>query len=181
MRLTQENTIAVVIDFQAKLMPFIHEHQELIRRSSNLIEGLALLDIPLITTEQYTKGLGSTVEEIKNALGNHYQPIEKDTFSCVKNAEFLDAIRALGRKNVIVLGIEAHICVQQTVLDLIDLNFNPIVASDCISSRQINDKKFALKRMTKHGAFGGTYESILMELLVGSSHPNFKAISKIIK
>lgn len=181
MNLSTNDTIAIVIDIQSKLVPFIADAESLRNNNIRLIKGLRELEIPIIVTEQYPRGLGTTDEQIQTALSDDYRPIIKDTFSCVRNEEFLKALNSFGKKNIIVVGIEAHICVMQTVIDLVSSGYNPIVAADCISSRSLNDKKYAIKRMIKENAWIGTYESMLMELTVGSYNPKFKAISSIIK
>lgn len=181
MYLTTENTIALIIDIQAKLLPFIDGSESLVGSNVRLIKGIASLDIPIIVTEQYPKGLGATDEAIQAALGENYKPIEKDTFSCWGCQEFVEKIKSYGRKNVIISGIETHICVMQTVRDLSANGFCPIVACDCVSSRKAFDKKYGIKRMMQENAIVGTYESILMELTLGSKNPKFKEISNIIK
>lgn len=181
MKLTAENSVALIIDIQSKLLPYIFESEKLIESNIRLINGLHLLNIPIIVTEQYPKGLGETDSSIKDALSNDYQPIIKDTFSCIGCETFLDKIKEIGKKNVIVTGIETHICVMQTVRDLIANDFNPFVVVDCVSSRKVHDKQYGLERMFREGAFPATYESVLMEIANTSKHPNFKELSKIIK
>lgn len=181
MVLTPDNSIGLIIDIQSKLLPYIYQNEELINNNERLISGLKLLGIPIIITEQYPKGLGTTADRLIEVLGEDYKPIEKDTFSCLGCNEVLETLRQSRRKNVIITGIEAHICVMQTVRDLIANDFNPFVVADCVSSRKLFDKKYGLKRMFREGAFPGTYESVLMEITNTSKHPKFREISKIIK
>ena len=110
-----------------------------------------------------------------------YQPIEKMSFSCCDNPEFMTALEATGRKNVIVIGIESHVCVLQTVIDLIERDYNPIVIEDCVSSRNLNDKIIAIERMSSEGAIISSCESILFELCRYSGTDEFKRMSKIVK
>lgn len=181
MFLNIDNSIALIIDIQSKLLPHIYKNELLIESNVRLIKGLKLLGVPIIITEQYPKGLGETDKSVIEALGDAYQPIIKDTFSCFGCETFIDKLKQLGRKNVIVTGIETHICVMQTVRDLIANDFNPFIVADCVSSRKKHDKKYGLKRMFREGALPATYESVLMEIAHTSKHPDFKELSKIIK
>jgi nicotinamidase-related amidase len=180
MRILIENTIAVVIDLQSRLIPSISDNQGLIDNTIKLITGLKALDIPIIVTEQYSRGLGSTINSIKEVLSELYLPIEKMSFSCCDNELFMSKLNN-SFKNIIVFGIEAHVCVLQTTIDLIEKKLQPIVIQDCMSSRNPNDKLIALERMKSEGAIISGYESILFELLRYSSNATFKIISKIVK
>lgn len=178
MVLTPDNSIALIIDIQSKLLPYIYQNDELINNNARLINGLKLLEVPIIITEQYPKGLGTTSERLIEVLCDAYKPIEKDTFSCLGCDEVLNRLRQSRRKNVIITGIEAHICVMQTVRDLIASDFNPFVVADCISSRKLYDKEYGLKRMLREGAFPSTYESVLMEITHTSKHQSSKKYQK---
>jgi len=180
MRIKRENTIALIIDVQQKLYPFIHENEKLTDKLIRLIQGLNVLGIELIITEQYSKGLGNTIQEIQGALGL-YNHIEKMSFSCCGLDEFNDTLKDKDKKNVIIAGIESHVCVLQTVIDLINDGYQPILIEDCVSSRNQNDKRIAVERMRQEGAIISTCESILFELLELSGTDEFKAISKIVK
>ena len=180
MRIRKEETAALVIDFQEKLFPFIHDTGNLTKNTVRLIQGLKALGIKLTVTEQYSKGLGHTVEPIKQALGD-YIPIEKTTFSSCGSDEVCAYLRNPEAKNIIVFGIESHVCVLQTTIDLIHMGYRPVLIEDCISSRNPNDKRIAVERMRSEGAVISTYESILFELCEISGTDTFKAISKIVK
>jgi nicotinamidase-related amidase len=179
MKIKKENTALLIIDMQEKLLPAIENLDELIKNCEILIKGCKILDIPIICTEQYRKGLGETNKIIAEQLSN-IKPIEKREFSCIENSEIKSKLETLGKRYIIVAGIEAHICVQQTVLDLMDEDFKPIVIANCISSRKAIDKKFALKRLRDYGADITTYEAILFEMLVTSTAAEFKQISQAI-
>jgi len=181
MRIKLEDSLLLIIDVQEKLFTHISNNRTLLENTIKLIKGIKVLNLPIIVTEQYTKGLGSTLEEIKSELGNEYKPYEKMTFSCCKEEIFLDRLSKINRKNIIICGIETHVCVLQTVVDLLGSGFNPIVVEDCVSSRKENDKNIAIKRMYKENAIITTYESILLELCVKAGTETFKLISKIIK
>ena len=178
--LTTENTLVLAIDFQARMMPSINDNVELARKAAIFIEGCRILGVPIITTQQYTKGLGETIPEVAKALGE-FEPVDKITFSCCGNEEFREKISQSGRKNVMVTGVEAHICVQQTVFDLISAGYYVYVIADCIGSRYETDRHYAEKLMEKAGAVFTTSESALFEMLYSADHPKRKEISNLVK
>ena len=178
--LSIENTLLLVVDIQVRLMPVIHDNEELEKKCGIFIKGCRLLDVPVLTMQQYTKGLGETMPSLKNALGE-FEPVEKITFSCYGDSEFVEKLRESGKKNILVIGIEAHICVQQTVLDLLENGYNVYVIADCVGSRFETDKHYAEKRMRHAGAIITTTESVLFELLKRADHPKRKEISGLIK
>ncbi|MBI5403315.1 MAG: hydrolase [Ignavibacteriae bacterium] len=180
MRIRKEDTIAVVIDVQKRLYPFISGNEKLTENIVKLIKGLKAIGIEILVTTQYVKGLGDTIEPVKVALGE-YTHMEKISFSCCGDDNFISAVKKSGKKNVIVCGIESHVCVLQTVIDLLEKGYRPVLIEDCVSSRSLNDKKIAVERMRQEGALISTYESILFELLEISGTVTFKEISKIVK
>lgn len=180
MRILQEESAALVIDIQERLFPFIYENESLTRNVAILIQGLKALQVPLMVTEQYTKGLGPTIAPLRSVLGDE-SVTEKQSFSCCDEPEIMKRIHSTGKKNIIICGIESHVCVLQTVIDLLELGFMPVVVEDCISSRRLNDKQMAVNRMRRAGAVVTTCESILFELLRYSGTAEFKAISKLVK
>lgn len=190
LRLKKEDTVLVGIDFQERLMPAMKSNEELEAAAVKLVKGCRILGVPVIMTQQYTKGLGATVAAIAEAMTEpigedagaaEFHPIEKTSFSAMGEPEFVAALSKLGRKTVIIAGIEAHVCVQQTVIDLLEKGYTVFVANDCISSRSNTDKKYSQRRMGEAGAVGTTYESILFELLGGAKEPGFKQISALVK
>lgn len=180
MRIKPKNVAGLVIDFQEKLYPSIHEHEKLSRNVPILLDGLKVLEIPIFVTEQYVKGLGPTVPEISRSIEG-IDRIEKASFSCCDEPRFMLELANSGKDYVLVCGIESHVCVLQTVIDLKQHGYHPIVVEDCISSRKENDKKMALVRMQQEGVIITTYEAILFELLRYSGGDTFKAISKLVK
>lgn len=180
MRILKENTAALIIDIQEKLFPHIDQHAALEKNTKILIEGLKAIEIPLLITQQYTKGLGTTIASLQESIGE-IEHIEKMAFSCCDDENFMVELHKLNKKNVIVAGIEAHVCVLQTTIDLVENGFTPIVIADCISSRNANNKNIALERMQKEGAIISSYESILFELCRYSGNETFKTISKLVK
>lgn len=178
----RENTILVGIDFQEKIMPAMRKHEELEETTIKLIEGCKVLGIPMIFTQQYTKGLGMTNEKIRKAVTDgEFEWIEKKTFSAVGTPEFLDTLRSEGKKTVLMTGIESHVCVLQTALELVEKGFDVYYVVDCVSSRSKTDKKYALRRAEQAGIKLTTMEAVLFELLVGANCPGFKEISGIVK
>ena len=178
--LSTDNTLLLLIDFQTRLMPAIDHHEELAEKAETMIRGCRMLDVPILTTQQYTKGLGDTLPALKNALGE-FREIEKITFSCYRNPEFIAKLEETGRKNIVVTGIEAHICVQQTVLDLLENGYSVYVIADCIGSRSAKDLACAEIRMQQAGAVITTMESVLFEFMVSADHPKRKEISNLVK
>ena len=176
MRIERENTVALVIDYQEKLVPVMDEKERLIQNSSILLAGLKYLGVPMIVTQQYTKGLGITVQEIRDAMESD-DYIDKISFTAFDSVK--EQIR--DKKFVIVCGIEAHICVLQTVIDLVEAGFVPLLVEDCISSRKPNDKEVAIRRMLEEGAIVTTYESLLFELLKIAGTEESKRIQRLIK
>ncbi|NLP35637.1 MAG: hydrolase [Clostridiales bacterium] len=181
MRILAEDTMAIVIDFQERLMPVIRNHEQLIHNSEILMKGLKVLGVPMLVTQQYTKGLGMSVEPITAVFGDEFTYYDKTTFSCLDDENIRKAVEGMGKKNVIVCGAEAHICVLQTVIDLIDMGYNVILVEDCIGSRKEKDYETALRRAMVEGAIPATYESILYELTRVSKTDKFKEISRLTK
>jgi isochorismate hydrolase len=136
--------------------------------------------VPLIVTQQYTKGLGTTIAPLMELLAGN-PPMEKQAFSCCDDLAVMKAISNIDKKFIIITGIESHVCVLQTAVDLLERGFIPVIAEDCVSSRKLNDKAMALYRMRRLGAIITTYESVLFELLRYSGTEEFKAISKLVK
>ena len=180
MRITRDNTIAVLVDIQERLFPHIHGHEQLQDNVTKLISGLQILQVPFIITEQYPKGLGKTIEPLASLFCG-VKPVEKLAFSCCDEPEFMGKIQAAGLKNVLLCGIETHVCVLQTAMDLKAAGFQPVVVEDCVSSRKPGDKEIALKRLLQEGTLFTSYESILFELCQIAGTDEFKAISKLVK
>jgi nicotinamidase-related amidase len=180
MRIERDNSIGLVIDIQERLVPVMNSKDFFLENTGRLIIGLQELNIPLLVTQQYTKGLGETVSEISTLI-NQLNPIEKSSFSCYDEPVFVKALENTGVKNVIICGIESHVCVLQTAIDLKTAGFNPVVVFDCISSRTKQNMKLAIERFRYEGIIVASCESILFELTRGASDPAFKAISKLLK
>ena len=138
------------------------------------------MGIPVVVTQQYTKGLGMTIPPVAEAIGDSAY-FEKTSFSAFGCPEFVEAFEAAGRRTVLVTGTETHICVEQTTKDLLERGYTVFIVADCVASRTAANRDLALRRMENAGAVITNYESVLYELLGGSYAPEFKAISKIVK
>jgi nicotinamidase-related amidase len=180
MRILQNEAVTIIVDIQEKLLPHIHDGEKILKNCQKLIEGLQILSVPFIITQQYTKGLGSTVLPVVQ-LFPEFNFIEKNTFSCFEEPGFRERVVSLNKQNVIICGIEAHVCVLQTCLDLLEGGFIPVIVEDCISSRKLNDKLIAVERMRQEGARITTMESLLFELTRKAGNDQFKSISRIVK
>ncbi len=180
MRILRNNTIALIVDVQERLFPHILEHEILEKNIIILIRGLKALNIPIVVTEQYKKGLGPTILSLHESLGD-FHAYEKMCFSCYDESSIKSKIESFKPRTVILTGVEAHVCVLQTCIDLIESGYVPVVVEDCVSSRKPNDKKIAIERMRRDGAIITSYESILFELARISGTDEFKVISKLVK
>ncbi len=180
MRIDRENTIAIIIDIQERLFPYISEKERLEQNMVVLSSALQILKIPIIVTEQYRKGLGPTIQSIQASFSKFFF-MEKMSFSCCDDVEIMKIIKAYNPKNVLIAGIESHVCVLQTALDLLKNNFNAVIIEDCVSSRKLNDKNIAIKRLGFEGATISTYESVIFELMRFSGTDEFKNVSRLLK
>jgi nicotinamidase-related amidase len=178
--LKAEKTCLLIIDIQKRILPVIKDYELVVESTLKLIKGFKAMDLPVYYTEQYPKGLGPTEEQIVNELDG-IKPIEKMTFSCSGAGELFNIFNAKNHSQIVVCGIESHVCVQQTVLDLIENGFQVDLAADAVSSRKEKDYNIALSRMRDHGTEVTTTESILFELLNVCGTDVFKQVSKIVK
>lgn len=175
-----EDTVLVLIDFQERLFPVMHEKEKLLGNVLKLIRGARVLEIPILITEQYPKGLGPTLPEIKGLLPD-IKPVEKTCFNCCDEGEFCRSLEVLKRKQVLIAGIEAHICVYQTAAALSRDGYQVEVVGDCVSSREPENRLVALFRLGAGGISPTTVEMALFELLKMASGDKFKQISNIVK
>ena len=180
MRIIKELSLGLVIDVQERLFPVIYNKESLERNLTVLIEGLRILKIPVLVTEQYKKGLGETIESINSLLVDAVHS-EKIAFSCCDEPSVVEQIEISKKRFVIIAGIESHICVLQTAIDLKERGYIPVVIEDCVGSRKENDKKVAVERMKQEGVIVSTYESVLFELCRYAGSESFKSISKLVK
>jgi len=155
---------AILIDVQEKLFPVMSNKDELLKKTVALVKGLQLLNIPLIVSEQYPEGLGETKSELKRQISDTANFYTKSTFSCLEEERVLKNILVNKRNQVIVFGIETHICVLQTCIDLIKKGHEVCVVVDACASRNVLDKNVAIERLKQEGVFVTSVESILFEL-----------------
>jgi len=178
--LRKDDTLLVIVDIQTKLLNVIFEKERLVSACRKLIQAARLLDVPMVMTEQYPKGMGPTDPQIMEILED-VAAIEKLSFSCCGAEDFNQKIAGLARKQIVVAGIEAHVCVLQTVHDLLHRGYSVYVPYDAVSSRKESDYANALDRMRDVGAVIGSVESAVFELLEKAGTPVFKRVSKLIK
>ncbi len=176
--LNRESAALLVIDVQDRINAVMADQSHL-ARIEVLVEACHGLDVPVLASEQYPQGLGPTVESVATALGQ--TPPGKLTFSCARDDDLRKAITDCGRRQIIVTGIETHVCVLQTAVDLINDGYEVHVPHDAVNSRRATDKEWALHRMAAAGAVITSSESALFELLERCDTSNFKAVAKLIK
>ncbi len=179
--LRKDNTLLLMIDVQEKLMPAMAGKDEIENNISRLIRGCKVHNLPIIYTVQYPKGLGNTLESIEKELDG-IDPIEKLEFSCFQNEDFLNELKKYNNiENILVCGIEGHVCVNQTCHDALEYGYKAHVVIDAVSSRKVYDYQYALDKMKMSGVLPTTVECALFELTHKSKTPEFKEISNIAK
>jgi nicotinamidase-related amidase len=180
-KLEAEKAVLVVIDVQARLVPSMPQDVYLRLRDtiSMLVNGVGLLGVPVVTTEQYPQGIGHTVPELADACKEAL--IEKVSFGCCGEPDFLAALKKLGRSQVIITGMEAHVCVYQTVLGLLEEGYNVHLVRDAICSRNKIDYLTAVAGADKAGAVVTSAETVLFQMMQKSTHEQFRAVSKLVK
>lgn len=178
--LTKDNSILLIVDIQERLAVVMKEKEKVAANSLHLIEAAKLLQMPVVFTEQYPKGLGPTISEIKEALLN-CQPIEKITFSCCGEPSFLKTLSFTGKKKIILIGMETHICVLQTCLGLLKEGYDVHVVNDAVCSRCKDNFKTGIEFMREAGAVITCTETVLFQLLERAGTEEFNIISKRIK
>jgi len=178
-RLVAADSMLLVVDVQDKLLAAIPEAGALVRDITFLAKAAKLLAVPVIGTEQYPKGLGPTAADVLPLLSQ--PPLAKMAFSCLGSEPFADLLTTLTARQVVVVGIEAHVCVLQTVLDLIAAGREVFLPADAVRSRRPTDRETALRRCERAGAVLTTVETVAFEWLRGADHPSFKAVSQLVK
>lgn len=177
--LDKKDSLLVIIDVQERLVAAL-DKDIVVRRASRLAEAAKILEIPTIVTEQYPKGLGSTVAPLKSRLAPNTPIIEKTAFSALKEPKFLEKLESYGKKQIIICGIETHVCVHQTTADLLSEVYEVYVAKDACASRSKYEFKEGIDRMQSNGANISTVEIILFEWLKSARNPKFKEVQALI-
>ncbi|MGH7891949.1 MAG: hydrolase [Thermodesulfobacteriota bacterium] len=181
--LKKEDTSIVVVDMQEKLMSAMPdvESELAVKNVKILLEAAKILDMPMHVTEQYPKGLGPTISNIKESVGEGFHPVEKLVFSCARSPEFMDALKDHGRSSVLLCGVETHVCVLQTAIDLVNDGYHVYVPADAVVSRKELDWEKGIALMDKAGAVIGTTEAFLFQLLERAGTDEFRQISKLVR
>ncbi len=170
----EKRTLVMIIDHQEKLLPHIFQHETILQKTCQLVRFCKMLSLPTIVTEQYPQGLGPTVPLIAELFDANVPILRKTSFSCMRNDDTSRAVRESGRACVVVSGIETHICVGQTVCDLLSASYSVYVLSDCVGSRAPLDHEMGLRKMHDAGAVISTLEAFMYEALGSCKHPMFK-------
>lgn len=180
-KLAPEETALLVCDVQERFRPVISGFPAVIDTSRRMLRAAAALKLPVIVTEQYPKALGSTVEELQGLIPEGSPVVAKTKFSmCTEEVDA--AFQALpGVKKVLIVGIETHVCVLQTSLDLLERGYEVHVLVDGVSSQRLGDRSVALQRLAQAGAFLATSEMAMFQMMVNTAHPAFKAVSALCK
>ena len=174
-------TAAIIVDVQEKLMTAMYNREMVEENVNRLVGGLKLLEVPMIVTQQYTKGIGMTIPSVIETIGEGFSYMEKTSFGVFGDEAIKEAVNGLGKKNVIVCGTETHVCVLQTCIQLKEAGYQPIMVVDACGSRHEIDRLFGIERAKQEGVIITTYEALLFELMGGSTCPVFRQISKIVK
>ena len=178
--LNTENAVLVIVDVQGKLAQMMHDRETLFANLQRMVRGAQLLDLPIVWVEQIPEKLGATIREISDLLPD-YQPIRKACFSCVGEPAFVGALQASGRRQVLLVGIEAHVCVYQTAIDLLERGYEVEVISDAVGSRIASNRGVGVDRMARAGARISSTEMALFELLGTAEHPRFREVQAVFK
>lgn len=173
------NSVFLAIDIQEKLVKMLND-DSVANEAFKLLKTAEILNVPTVITEQYPKGLGTTVDEIKSCSANAFY-FEKTYFSALKDSVIKEKIKSFNRKQIILFGIETHICVLQTAVDLLNDGYEVFIVKSACGSRSSDNKETALKRLSDLNAQIVTTEMVIFELLETSKHPNFKEVQALIK
>lgn len=180
-RISRKNTLLLVVDVQEAFRPAIRDFDKIIEKCTILVQGLQSLEVPILVSEQVPGKLGETVQELRSILHSSVQFGKKHTFSCCGTKETDPRSVFPGMDQVILCGVETHVCVQQTALDLIERGMKVVIPADATGSRFPVDRDYALQRLATIGCVITTTESLLFELLTSSDNEHFKQISRLVK
>lgn len=175
------NTVCVVVDIQAKLLPAMNDPELVLNRAQMLVKGMNELNVPVLVTEQYPQGLGNTVPEMSELFTENTKIFAKKSFSCFGEEAFAQAVDIQKTPVMVICGIESHVCVAQTALDALNRGFKVFVASDAVNSRKQSDVDTALNMLRSAGCTVASAEAILFMLLRSAEHASFKTISKMVR
>lgn len=176
-----DDAVLLIVDIQEKFMPVIYESNRVKEKTLIMIETARLLSIPIVVTEQYPKGLGNTVSAIVQAVPSNAVILAKTAFGCAGDTAVKKYLESLNRRQVMVTGIETHVCVNQTVHQLLDAGYEPHLIEDALSSRSPDRARIGLEKMIQSGAVPSCVEIAVFELLRDATHPAFKQVHRLIK
>jgi nicotinamidase-related amidase len=179
--LNRKNTALIVVDIQEAFRGAIPEFEQIVVQTALAVQGFQILDLPIIVTEQYPKGLGKTAREIVEVLPEGFEFVEKTAFSSCGSAVFLEKLKQSGAKQIVLAGLETHICVNQTAHDLLNENFEVHILQDCVASRSAQNKAIALQKLHANGVIPSCVVMALFELMRDAKHEKFKEIQKLVK
>ena len=179
--LRREETLLVVVDIQDSLLRVIHDRERLIANSVLLIEAAKILGVPILATTQYAARLGGVAPEIASHLPESVLPLDKLSFSCAGSLEFQSALAASQRRQILLCGMETHICIAQTALDLVANGYQVHVAADAVSSRTMEKHKLGMERIRDSAVLPCAAEAAVYELLQQAGTSEFKAILRLVK
>ena len=180
--LDRNTTLLIIIDMQEPFLSVIHERVRLTENVQLLAQAAAVLNIPVLSTVQYAERMGGIVPEIAEVLPqNAPKPVDKLDFSCARSEEFMAQVMATGRRQILLCGVETHICVSQTALDLVHHGYQVHVAADAVSSRTLEKHKLGMERMRDNAILPYAAEAAVYELLGAAGSPEFKSILKLVK
>ena len=174
----RNHTVLIIVDVQGNLAQLMDNREIVFENIQKVIKGCQVLDIPMILTEQIN--LGPTISEIKDLMPD-IRPIIKESFSCCGNQAFMAALTSLNRKQILLAGIETHVCVYNTAMDLLDLGYEVQIAADAVSSRTASNREIALQKMTDSGVAWTSTEMVLFELLKTAADSKLRDIIRIVK
>lgn len=178
--LNVDHTALVLIDVQGRLARAMHDSEPLISRIRCLIQGLQALEVPVVWVEQYPEGLGPTIPEVADLLTGQ-SPISKLSFGCGESREVMAEIERLGRRQLLLCGIESHVCVYQSAAQFLNQEYEVQVVADAVSARTTHNHQLGLNRMASLGAHITSVEMVLFELMGRCDHPQFKTLLKLVK
>jgi nicotinamidase-related amidase len=181
-RLSPENSLLVVIDVQERLLPAVQNQQQILFNVRRLLEGARLLNVPVIVSEQYPQGLGSTVKELTSFIPAGTAVLSKKSFSIYDDERVRTEIDSREKSQIILCGIESHVCVLQSAFDILSAGGHEVyIVVDAVGSRFAGDRETALRRFETSGMVLTTTESLLFEWCQSAEHPQFKEISRLVK
>ena len=178
--LTPENSLLLVIDIQEKLFPFLFDKEQFKKNTVKFLKCMKILNMPTLLTEHYPKGLGKSCDFVLEHVPKH-DYVEKISFNCCGNSDYNNKLKKFNKKNLIVCGIETHICITQTVESLLQQGYHVHVVADCISARKSVDHIIGIERMKQVGVNLATGEMVVYKLLKDRDHKDFKQILEVIK